>query len=119
VLLTVIVGALAAVAWRRGPRGPISADDAYGSISRLAARLGFGPRPTQTVYEYAGALADELPTVRPELETVARAKVEVAYGGRDLPDDRMSALRQAHRRLRVQLLRLIPRRRRRRGIWRR
>ncbi len=119
VLLTVVVGALAAVAWRRGPRGPISADDAYGSISRLATRLGFGPRPTQTVYEYAGALSDELPMLRPELETVARAKVEVAYGGLSLPDDRMSALRQAHRRLRVQLLRLIPRRRRRRSLWRR
>jgi transglutaminase-like putative cysteine protease len=119
VLLAVTVGALAAVAWRRGPRGPISADDAYGSISRLAARLGFGPRPTQTVYEYAGALADELPTVRPELETVARAKVEVAYGARTLPDERMAALRQAHRRLRVQLLRLLPRRRKRRAIWRR
>jgi hypothetical protein len=119
VLLTVVVGALAAVAYRRGPRGPVSADDAYGSISRLAARLGFGPRPTQTVYEYAGALADELPMVRPELETVARAKVEVAYGARSLPDERMSALHQAHRRLRVQLLRLLPRRRRRRASWRR
>jgi transglutaminase-like putative cysteine protease len=119
ILLTVVVGSIAAVAYRRGPRGPISPDDAYGSISRLAKRLGFGPRPTQTVYEYAGALADELPMVRPELETVARAKVEVAYGARSLPDERMAALRHAHRRLRVQLLRLIPRRRRRRSIWRR
>jgi hypothetical protein len=119
ILLSVVVGSIAAVAYRRGPRGPISPDDAYGSISRLAARLGFGPRPTQTVYEYAGALADELPMVRPELETVARAKVEVAYGARSLPDERMAALRHAHRRLRVQLLRLIPRRRRRRPIWRR
>ena len=119
VLLAVIVGAVAAVAWRRGPRGPISADDAYGSVARLAARLGFGPRPTQTVYEYAGALADELPMVRPELETVARAKVEVVYGARSLPDERMAAIRDAHWRLRVQLLRLIPRRRRRRSSWRR
>jgi hypothetical protein len=118
IMLVVIVGSLAAVAWRRGPRGPISADDAYGSIARLASRLGFGPRPTQTVYEYAGALADELPMVRPELETVAQAKVEVAYGGRLLPDEQLASLRHAHRRLRVQLLRLIPRRRRRRGVRR-
>ncbi len=119
ILLAVIVGSLAAVAWRRGPRGPVSADEAYGSVARLAARLGFGPRPTQTVYEYAGALADELPMVRPELEMVARAKVEVAYGGQILGDERLASIRHAHRRLRVQLLRLVTRRRRRRGIRRR
>jgi hypothetical protein len=114
-LLAVVVGAVAVIAWRRGPRGPITADDAYSSVVRLAARLGFARRPTQTVYEYAGALADELPMVRPELETVARAKVEVAYGGRQLEADRLAGLRDAHRRLRVNLLRLVTHRRRRRG----
>jgi hypothetical protein len=112
VLLAIGVGALGAVAWRRGPRGPVSPDDAYRSISRIATRLGFAPRPTQTVYEYAGALADELPMVRPELQTVAQAKVEVAYGGRTLGDDRVASLREAYRRVRVQLLRLVLRRRR-------
>ena len=119
ILLAVSVGSVAAVAWRRGPRGPLSPDDAYGSMARLASRLGFGPRPTQTVYEYAGVLGDELPMVRPELETVARAKVEVAYGARSLTDDRLAALRHAHRRLRVQLLRLVARRSRRKGFRRR
>ncbi len=112
VLLAVVVGAIGAVAWRRGPRGSVSPDDAYRSVSRIAARLGFAPRPTQTVYEYAGALADELPMVRPELETVAQAKVEVAYGGRTLGDDRIAGLREAYRRVRIQLLRLVLRRRR-------
>ncbi len=114
ILLGVIVAAVAAVAWQRGPRGPETADGAYGSVARLATRLGFGPRPEQTVYEYAGALSDALPNVRPELETVARAKVEVAYGGRVLTDDRLAGLRHAHRRLRVNLLRLAFRRGRRR-----
>jgi hypothetical protein len=91
----------------------VSADDAYRSVSRIASRLGFAPRPTQTVYEYAGALADELPMVRPELETVAQAKVEVAYGGRTLGDDRLGGLREAYKRLRVHLFRLMLRRRRR------
>jgi hypothetical protein len=118
-LLGVVVASIAAVAYRRGPRGPVTPDDAYGSVSKIAARLGFGPRPTQTVYEYAGALADELPMVRPELETVARAKVEVAYGGRMLTDERMANLKSAYRRLRVQLLRLVTRRRRRLTRWRR
>jgi hypothetical protein len=119
ILLAVIVGSIAAVAWRRSPHGPVSPNDVYGSVSRLATRLGFGPRPNQTVYEYAGALADELPMVRPELETVAQAKVEVAYGGRSLPDERLTALHAAHRRLRLQLFRLVPRRRGRKGRGRR
>jgi transglutaminase-like putative cysteine protease len=113
-LLAVVVAAVAAIAWQRGPRGPVSADGTYGSVTRLASRLGFAPRPNQTVYEYAGALADVLPTVRPELQTVAHAKVEVAYGGRVLGDDRIRSLREAHRRLRVGLLRLVVRRLRRR-----
>jgi transglutaminase-like putative cysteine protease len=115
VLLAAVVVAAATVAWRRGPRGPVSAEEAYRSISRIASRLGFAPRPTQTVYEYAGALADELPMARPDLETVARAKVEVAYGGRSLGDDRLIGLRDAYRRLRVHLFRLMLRRRRRRS----
>jgi transglutaminase-like putative cysteine protease len=116
ILLAVIVAALAAVAWQRGPRGPVSAESTYGSVARLASRFGFGPRPYQTVYEYASTLGEALPSVRPELETVARAKVEVAYGGRTLDDARLSGLRAAHRRLRVGLLRLaLPRGRRRRG----
>ncbi len=113
-ILLVGIGALAGVAWQRGPRGPVSAESAYGSVARLATRLGFAPRPEQTVYEYAGALGEELPTVRPELETVARAKVEVAYGGRVLGEERIVALRHAQRRLRLGLLRLALRRRRRR-----
>lgn len=113
-LLAVIVGAFAALAWRRGPQGPVTPDGTYGAITRLATRLGFGPRPDQTVYEYAGALAAVLPDARPELETVARAKVEVAYGRQQLGPDRLAALREVHRRLRVSLLRLAFRRDRRR-----
>ena len=99
--------------WRRGPRGQTSPDRAYGSVTRLAARLGFGPRPNQTVYEYAGALAEVLPEARPQLETVAQAKVESTYGRGLLGDDGLHALREAERRLRVMLLRLLFRRDRR------
>ena len=114
VLLAVVVGGLAFIAWQRGPRGPTRPDDAWRGIGRLAGRFGFGPRPTQTVYEYAGALGDVLPTARPELQTVARAKVEVAYGRTILSEARLRALRDAQRRLRVSLLRLAFRRRERR-----
>jgi len=113
VLLLVIVGALVFVAWQRGPRGPVTPDGAYGMLTRLAGRLGFGPGPTQTVYEYAGALGDILPQSRPEIHTVAQAKVEVAYGKRLLGEDRLQSLRDAQRRLRVGLLRLVLKRGRR------
>jgi transglutaminase-like putative cysteine protease len=113
ILLAIVIAAIAAVAWRRGPRGPVSADGTYGAVTRLASRLGYAPRPNQTVYEYAGTLGDIVPMVRPELETVAHAKVEVAYGARVLSDDRMRSLREAHRRLRIGLLRLFVHRLRR------
>lgn len=114
VLLAVVVGALAFVAWQRGPRGEVTPDAAWRGVSSMARRFGFGPRPTETVYEYAGALGDVLPGSRPELQTVAAAKVEVAYGRRALGEDRVRTLRDAQRRLRVALLRLALRRKDRR-----
>jgi Domain of unknown function (DUF4129) len=109
-LLLLVIGGLAFIIWQRGPRSGTSADLAYGTVTRLAARFGFGPRPTQTVYEFTGALGDVLPTSRPELETVASAKVESAYGQRIMSSDRLAVLRAAQRRLRISLLRLAFRR---------
>jgi transglutaminase-like putative cysteine protease len=116
VLIAIAIGLIAAilligfVAWRRGPRNVSTPEGFYASIAGLARRFGFGPRPTQTAYEYATALGDILPTVRPELQTVAAAKVEVAYGRRQLGEERMRTLRESYRRLRVGLLRLAFRR---------
>ena len=114
VLLLAAILLLAFVAWRRGPRSASTPEGVYASIAALARRLGFGPRPTETAYEYATALGDLLPRVRPELQTVATAKVEVAYGRRELGEDRLRTLRASYRRLRVSLLRLAFRRRERR-----
>ena len=107
-------GVLAFVAWQRGPRGGTTADHAYRTVTRLASRFGFGPRPTQTVYEFAGE-PRRGPADRP-----ARARDRRAGEGRDrlrpgvLGEDRLQALRDAERRLRVNLLRLAFRRRERR-----
>jgi hypothetical protein len=114
VLLLLVVGGIAFAVWQRGPRGATTADRAYGTVARLASRFGFGPRPTETVYEFAGALGEVLPMSRPELQTVARAKVEVAYGARTLSADRVRAVRAATGRLRIALLGLLFRRGRRR-----
>ena len=116
IILLAAVLLAAFLAWRRGPRSASTPDGVYTSIANLARRFGFGPRPTQTAYEYATALGEILPNVRPELQTVATAKVEVAYGRRALGDDRLRTLRDSYRRLRVQLLRLALRRRDRRRM---
>ncbi len=113
ILLAIAMGALAFVAWQRGPRTPPEPDSVYRGVVRLARRLGFAPRPSQTVFEYTAALGEVLPNARPDLQTVARAKVEVAYGRHSLEPSRMRSLRDAQRRLRVALLRLAFHRRER------
>jgi Transglutaminase-like superfamily/Domain of unknown function (DUF4129) len=109
-ILAIGILALAYAALRRTPTKPMHPDKAWGSMARLAARLGLGPRPSQTVYEYAGALGDEVPAVRIELTTLARAKVEVAYGKRDLAPERLRRIAEAYQRLRLALIGLLFRR---------
>lgn len=84
------------------------ADDAlaYSRIAGLAARLGYGPHPAQTEFEYAASLSDVLPAVRQDLYLVAEARVEKRYGRRTLAGDRRPALRRAYARIRTALLRL-------------
>jgi Transglutaminase-like superfamily/TgpA N-terminal domain/Domain of unknown function (DUF4129) len=110
VLLIVAVGGLAFLAYQRGPRGPTHPETAWRGVVGLASRFGWAPRPTQTPYEYAGALSEVVPVARPDLYTVATARVEVVYGRHSLDQDRLARVRLAQRRLRVTLLRLIFRR---------
>ncbi len=114
-ILAIGVAALALAAYRRTPSKPMNPDQAWGSVGRLAQRFGLGPRPSQTVYEYAGALGDAVPDARVELTTIARAKVEVAYGRRDLGSDRLRLIAAAYQRLRFAILSLVVRRVLRRG----
>jgi transglutaminase-like putative cysteine protease len=114
-ILLVGFGALAFATYRRAPSKPMDPEHAWGSLARLAARFGLGPRPSQTVYEYAGALGDELPTARVELTTIARAKVEVAYGHRTLDTDSLKRIALAFHRLRLAIFGVVLRRGLRRG----
>jgi transglutaminase-like putative cysteine protease len=104
-LSAAVLLALVTARRRRSPALPMDPDHAWGGIGRLANRFGLGPRPTQTVYEYAGALGDAVPMARAELQTVARAKVEVAYGRQTLGPDRLKAVGAAYRRLRLAIFR--------------
>jgi transglutaminase-like putative cysteine protease len=91
----------------RRPRRPDSAQAVYRSVVRLASRLGYRPLATQTVYEYTDMLAKVVPAARGPLETVATAQVEVTYGRRELPMERLMALWSAQRTVRQALLRLV------------
>jgi hypothetical protein len=111
IVLTIILAAgvigLAFAAWLRGPRGEINPDRAWLSMAKAASRLGFGPRPNQTIYEYATSLGELVPVAKADLATVADAKVETAYARVRLGGDRMNEVGAAARRLRISLLRLV------------
>ena len=97
---------------RRRLRRPAEPAAVYRTVAGMAGRLGYPRRPTQTVYEYLGSLSDIVPAVRPDLQLVARSTVEATYGRRRFGAERLSALGDAQRRLRVALLRLAFVRRR-------
>lgn len=118
-LAVIVIGLLAVLlafgVWRSRRSGILARsepDVVYRGLVGFASRLGYGQLPTQTAYEYAGALGELVPAARDELELVARAKVEVTYGRRTMPGDRLVALHAAYRRLRLRLLRLLFRRQR-------
>ncbi len=92
--------------WLRRPRRLEGPDAVYQNVVKLASRLGYRPKPTQTVYEYTGMLADIVPRARDSLGVVATATVEVTYGRRRLGTDRLVSLSAAAHAVRQALLRL-------------
>ncbi len=76
----------------------------HGSATRL--------RPSQTAYEYAGALGEIVPTLKPELQVVATAKVEATYGRHIPTRTSLVAVHTAYARIRRSLFLLFfhPRR---------
>lgn len=85
------------------------ADALYRAIAALATRLGRGPRPAQTAYEFTASLSRAVPGVSDDLQAVAQAKVESQYGRRDASDG-FAALLVSFRRVRRALYGLFIRR---------
>ncbi len=105
-----LAGLLAIAAlWTRRPRRPETPAAVYTGIVKLAARLGYSPSPTQTVFEYTGMLAEIVPKAREPLAEVAMAHVEVVYGRREPTPDGLVALAGAKRAVRSALIRLLLR----------
>ncbi len=114
ILVGTILLAIFALWWRR-PRRLEKPDTVYQNVVKLASRLGYRPRPTQTVYEYTSMLAEVVPKARVPLAVVATAAVEVTYGRRELGTEGLVSLTAAHRLVRQALLRLAFRLPRLRG----
>ncbi len=107
----ILVGAilLAFIARRRRLFSP-EPDLAYRGVARLATRFGYGPRPHQTAFEYAGSLSELMPKITEELHIVALARVETVYARRPPHGEALARLRAAYRKVRLGLLRLFFRR---------
>jgi transglutaminase-like putative cysteine protease len=111
--LTIVLLALGVAGWlwfRRFPgREP---ELVWRGVTSLATRLGLGPRPSQTPYEYTVTLSQVVPRVASDLRVVADAKVDATYAPRRSGARSLAQLRRAYRRSRAGLLRLLLRRRR-------
>jgi transglutaminase-like putative cysteine protease len=92
--------------WRLLPAG----DRAWRQLTAAAGRAGVGPRPSETIYEYAGWLEDQLPNQAEPIQTVADGKVWQSYSGRGLTLSGAHKLENALRQLRWPLIWLAVRR---------
>jgi transglutaminase-like putative cysteine protease len=92
--------------WRLMPAG----DRAWQQLTAAAGRAGVGPRPSETIYEYAGWLEDQLPAQVEPIRTVADGKVWQAYSGRRMTATAAERLDAALAALRLPLLWLTIRR---------
>jgi hypothetical protein len=92
--------------WRLLPAG----DRAWRQLTAAAGRAGVGPRPSETIYEYAGWLEDQLPNQAEPIQTVANGKVWQSYSGRGLTLSGAHKLENALRQLRWPLIWLAVRR---------
>jgi hypothetical protein len=92
--------------WRLLPAG----DRAWRRLTAAAERAGVGPRPSETIYEYAGWLEEQLPAHVEPIKVVADGKVWQSYSGRKLSMPATTRLEAAWNALRLPLLGLAVRR---------
>jgi transglutaminase-like putative cysteine protease len=110
VLLSLILLALlvAFVRFQLRFRGLPAIDSAWGKTRLLGTYAGHAPRPSQTPYEYADAMAREIPDAQGPLRTIAHARVQDRYapGGATVAERDAAAV--AWRSIARVLITLIP-----------
>jgi transglutaminase-like putative cysteine protease len=90
-------------------RGLSPGERSWRRLALAAGRAGVAQRPSETIYEYAGWLEEQIPSRRPEIEVIADGKVWQAYSGRQIGFSAIGAIERAWDRLRLPLLFLTAR----------
>ncbi len=117
IVIAALVLLAAIVVWsrmrtrRRRMRFLAPGDRSWMRLAWAADRAGVSQRPSETFYEYAGWLEDQLPTRREEIRTIAEGKVWQAYSGRSTSSSMVERLEAAWNRLKLPLVGLAIRRR--------
>ncbi|MDP9270702.1 MAG: DUF3488 and transglutaminase-like domain-containing protein [Chloroflexota bacterium] len=116
VILAILFVAVAAIWWRlrrsgRRIRFLAPGDRQWALLLQAADRAGVSQRPSETDYEYAGWLEEQIPARRPEIRTIADAKVWGSYSGRGMTSDVIESMQGAWQRLRLPMVWLALRRR--------
>jgi transglutaminase-like putative cysteine protease len=91
--------------WRGLPPG----EKSWRRLALAAGRAGVAQRPSETIYEYAGWLEEQIPSRRPEIIVIADGKVWQAYSGRPMGFSAIGSIERAWDRLRLPLLFLTVR----------
>jgi len=116
VLVALAVALLGFAIWRwRGNRRQLRflapGDRQWRRLTLAADRAGVAQRPSETIYEYAGWLEEQLPARSPEIRTIADGKVWHSYSGRGVSGSVIASMENAWKRLQLPLLWLAIRRR--------
>jgi transglutaminase-like putative cysteine protease len=84
-------------------------DRQWQRLAFAADRAGVAQRPSETVYEYAGWLQEQLPRRTVEIHEIADGKVWQSYSGHSISSDAIARLERAWARLQLPLLWLAVR----------
>ena len=105
---------LAAWRWRQARRALrflAPGDRQWRRLALAADRAGVSQRPSETIYEYAGWLEEQIPTRQPDIRTIADGKVWQSYSGHGISAAAIAAMESAWKRLELPLLWLAVRKR--------
>ena len=116
IFLAILVLGLGVAAWRflksrRALRFLAPGERQWHRLRLAADRAGVAQRPSETIYEYAGWLEEQIPRRRPEIQTIATGKVWQSYSGHGISGEAIDRIERAWRRLELPLLWLAVKRR--------
>ncbi len=115
-IATILVGAGVLAFWRlrrsrRRMRFLAPGERQWFRLALAADRAGVAQRPSETIYEYAGWLEEQIPRHRPEIRAIADGKVWESYSGRGVSGEALARIEAAWRRLQLPMVWLGFRRR--------